>query len=371
MALEVTDLSQQELRSALNVADHLATTLTLHTVESASVWPKFVLPHFEVQGTSLSKLSRIEQLSIVPLVHRESVREWQKFALENQDWLQAGTLTPESVIAGSISSVVYRFDKEEDGGARVPQTGLGLDGKYAPVWQQYPTPSHASIINYDLFSNPSFEQSFNALVQTNSTILSDVVDLGFLFPADTLETKQRSFLMQPVHADFSEASSADDLVGFIVGVIAWDDIFQYVARLEEKVTIVLHNSCGTVLSYEMTGPRTVFLGEGDVHETEFNHLEVAASIMPVMELETIDNDVDVCAYELRVYPTSDFQGHYLSRAPLTYSGIAVLLFFFTAGKFGRYRAKVMMKRELVSLTTYTVLTSKYVGTDESSCVYVL
>lgn len=130
---ELIHLTKQELQSVFHITQNLAATITSHVVDTASEWPGIVMPHFELQGMTLSELARIKQLAIVPLVSRDELQNWQEFAIENQDWIQKGVnsrLGSESRPVQDITDFVYRLN----GDAVVPQNGSGVDGKYAPMW---------------------------------------------------------------------------------------------------------------------------------------------------------------------------------------------------------------------------------------------
>eukprot|EP00977_Amphora_coffeiformis_P030125 scaffold44851_cov160-Amphora_coffeaeformis.AAC.1 len=170
-AEESVQFSKHEIQSVVHATQNLATTITSHVVDTGSVWPEIVAPHFELQGMGLSQLARVQHLTIVPLVDIKNLGEWEHFALENKGWIQEGVnarLGNMSTWVEDITNFVYRLD----GDSVVPQTGLGIDGKYAPVWQQYPAPSGelTSVINMDLFSHPSFQKHFDTLAKTNSPV---------------------------------------------------------------------------------------------------------------------------------------------------------------------------------------------------------
>lgn len=298
------------------------------------MWPEIVVPHFELQGMSLSQLTRVQQLTIAPLVDIEFLDKWEWFALENKGWIQQGVnsrLGNESTRDQDITNFVYRLD----GDSVVPQTGLGIDGKYAPVWQQYPAPSDDStnIINMDLFSHPSFEKRFRTLAKTNLPVLSEIIDLNFLLLDDRSskgDFKKHTFLMHPLYSGFSDPKT---LVGFLVSIFSWDDIFDKISHpVVEKVSIVLHSTCGDIVTYETDGYETVLVSVTDAHDKIFDHLEFAQNMTEVSD-ELSSSEVTQCIYGVRIYPTSGFRDQFFTGAPILYAVLAVWLFGFTTGMY--------------------------------------
>jgi hypothetical protein len=328
MAIEITQASQRELHSVFGAAASLATTLTSHTIDSGLAWPEFLLSHFERHGMSLAELARIEQLTIAPLVPSGDVQSWQDYAGKHHDWIQEGVSTrlgDQSATVGDISSVVYRFDGE----GVAPQTGSGVNGSYAPVWQQYPAPLDPSIVNFDLLSHPSFATHFEYLSVSNRAVLSDVVDLNFLLQGSSAvsASEDHSFFLHPIYGDFSSDAK---LVGFIVGVLSWEALFDdQISENSGKVSVLLHNSCGTQVTYEIDGPEAVFVGPGDFHDTEYDSMEVSVLLNEAVE------GLDQCIFRISVYPTADFHNRFDSSSPWVYSALAVFVFLFPACKFQR------------------------------------
>ena len=343
------ELSKHELQSVVHATENLATTIMSHVIDTRSVWPEIVVPHFELQGMGLSQLARVQQLTIVPLVDIDHLEQWEEFALENHGWIQEGVNARhgnESAPVEDITTFVYRLD----GNSVVPQTALGIDGKYAPLWQQYPAPSDdsTSVINMDLFSHPSFEKHFGTLRKTNTPVLSEIISLDFLFLRDQKSEgglRKHTFLMQPLYSGFS---SPQTLVGFIVGIFSWEDMFLHMSRPnEKKVSIVLHSTCGGIVTYETDGYETILVSMTDAHDRAFDHLEVSEEMTGVLD-EASSQGVDQCTYGVSIYPTSGFRDQFFSGAPFLYAVLAVLLFGFTTGTYilnGRYTLGLLTSPE--------------------------
>jgi hypothetical protein len=40
------------------------------------------------------------------------------------------------------------------------------------------------------------------------------------------------------------------------------------------MVVVLHSTCGDHYTYQLDGPDAIFLGEGDLHDTSYDYMEV-------------------------------------------------------------------------------------------------
>jgi hypothetical protein len=189
-------------------------------------------------------------------------------------------------------------------------------------------------VNLDLLSEPSFVTHFEYLSVSSRAVLSDVADLTFLLQGSSTQPVggNHSFFLHPIHGDFS---SDANLVGFIVGVISWESLFtDQISESSGKVLVVLHNSCGTQMTYEINGPDAVFLGKGDFHDCEYDSMEVSVLLNEAIE------GLNQCIYGINVYPTDDFHSPFDTSAPWVYSALAVFMFFFTASKCQRVRGQL-------------------------------
>jgi hypothetical protein len=65
----------------------------------------------------------------------------------------------------------------------------------------------------------------------------------------------------------------DDLVGFLVVVLPWDSYFTNILRRCQR-----HGGCSPQHMWRPlhlpAGPEAIFLGEGDLHDTSYDYMEV-------------------------------------------------------------------------------------------------
>jgi class 3 adenylate cyclase len=335
-------------------------------IETDAEWPLVDIPHFELRGRLNNELSKALMISYSPLVTSNNRASWEDYAFAEQGWIQKGIdLSPnlhEGFISddfkvANISKDIFRFSDGETG-LPVLQDHHGANfgpGHYAPVWQQAPAPHDPSIINFDLLSHPVFNRVYHGMWETKLPVMSAVTDLSFLYGGAIRDEEDHphSFLMYPVYPSFRRDVSAivmDDLVGFLVVVLQWDRYFTDI--LQEGVNgmvVVLYSTCGDYYTYRLDGPESIFVGEGDLHDTSYDHMEVDAEFTPFMQRNFSDTN-DHCEYSIRIYPSKMMEDFYTSYKPVIYTIVVVVVFIFAAMVFEFYDQLVQMRHNKVMTT---------------------
>jgi hypothetical protein len=67
------------------------------------------------------------------------------------------------------------------------------------------------------------------------------------------------------------------------------------------MVVVLHSTCGDHYTYQLDGP-DIFLGEGDLHDTSYDYMEVDTEFAPFMQHNFSDTR-EHCEYDIRIYPS--------------------------------------------------------------------
>jgi class 3 adenylate cyclase len=324
------------------------------------------IPHFELRGRLNNALSKALMISYSPLVIAENKADWEDHAFAQQGWIQEGIdLSPdlhEGFISddfklANISKDIFRFSDGETG-LPVLQDDYGVDfgpGQYAPVWEQAPAPHDPSIINFDLLSHPVFNRVYHGMWETRLPVMSEVTDLDFLYGGVIRDDVDHphSFLMYPVYPYFSQDVSAygmDDLVRFLVVVLPWDSYFTNILQAGVNgMVVVLHSTCGDHYTYQLDGPEAIFLGEGDLHDTSYDYMEVGTEFAPFVEHKFSDTQ-DHCEYDIRIYPSKMMEDSYTTNKPVIYTIVVVLVIVFTAMVFLLYDYLVQLRHDKVMAT---------------------
>ena len=212
-AEDVASMANSHAISIFGIIHSLSTALTAHARSDAIAWPNVTLPNFDIRATEAEGLTGVKVLAFAPLVSASDLKGWEAYAWENQgfiadDW----SFRDASVHAGKISPNVYYNGPE----------AVATGELHAPLWQSGPVAFDASVVNLDLYQHSAFHHIMEEVLEVKHTMLSDVIDLGFvlehLVQNYTEDGHPRSLVVEPVLDDFKNAN----VTGFIIAELAWE-----------------------------------------------------------------------------------------------------------------------------------------------------
>lgn len=125
-----------------------------------------------------------------------------------------------------------------------------------------------------------------------------------------------SLTMAPIYSSFDvDRSDMSSLVGYVAGVGLWDF---YLSRLLPEgvngVFAVLSNSCSQTVTYTINGPVATYLGEGDLHSSEYNYLVQSLVFEGFGSTDARASQVGQCGKcEISKYIMYDLQSDFLDR----------------------------------------------------------
>jgi hypothetical protein len=147
----------------------------------------------------------------------------------------------------------------------------------------------------------------------------------FLFdPGEQKEQKlsPHGFILVPVHKEFVEKDP--ETVGMLIGVTAFGNLLdRLLPEGRDGIIAVLSDSCGNIMSFELSSGKAAFLGYEDLHEHEFEEYERYEPNIEMYEDEDVDG---LCVHDLRVYPSSKFLQTFKSNIPAIYAGVVAVAF---------------------------------------------
>jgi cytoskeletal protein RodZ len=409
LILESTQASSERL---LTSVQSFSDSITTYTVATDATWPFVTVPNFEILGFKSNQISRALSLTFSPLVSSNDLGTWEEYANSSHGWLDQG-LQAQSLLSSSSSAVVTA-----PGGAtvrrlkRIPAMAMGstrrvlssasipnelwsfdssgkphpveevaeaAGGKrsfsYAPVWQQSPTPSNTSVINYDLLSNPELRAIYDVVRVLKRPVLSSALDLEFLYSGSKINlfntsgssTKDErlvtSLVMSPLYPFVGTNEDAPqqgeilltgEMSGILLTVIEWSRYLNSILPSGVNgIVAVLSNTCGQTFTYQINGPEAVFVGDGDLHDSNYDTFVVSSGLTGGSWLSKSNETTSgaACMYTVQLYPSSTFQDIYLDERPVIYTTVVVLLFAFTAAIFWLYDLLVRRRQAKVNATT--------------------
>ena len=192
-----------------------------------------------------------------------------------------------------------------------------------------------------------FTPRWEYMVETGRTARSPSFDLNLWTPSSI--TDPTNFYYQPIYSDFEENKTA---VAFVSMAMRWKDHFDNILHEEAKgIIVVLKSTCDDLVSYEVNGAEATYLGEGDLHEHEFDALGVMAGLTlamnDILEGSTESEKGISCGYSLSVYPSKKLQANYTTDRPWYFAMVVVAIFGFTTLVFVLYDCLVQKRQETV------------------------
>ena len=124
------------------------------------------------------------------------------------------------------------------------------------------------------------------------------------------------------------------------------------------IDIVLANSCGDAFTFQIQDGQVVYVGEGDLHDQQFDDLMLAMDISSVLMDNTRRNDMissngielnnEYCPSSIHVFPSSSMRQRYYSNNPILFTILIVVVFLFTAIVFQTYDRMVERRQKKVA-----------------------
>lgn len=397
---EIVDQSKNNAISSLAVLESLSKTVTSLAMFANESWPLISLPHFEIRASDYLDISGAQQIAFAPIVQEEEREPWEAYTTAHQDWIQDGLdLEYELVMSRQEPEIEAEASSSIDENTEVATPGTNMNGfasigkaqpiqetvwayeekthrpatatnkgPYIPLWQSYPAPRNSFVVNYNLLSSPVFTELIYTATVKRRAVLSDIIDNFVLFgTSQSVAIDPKSVVIQPIFSSFDANSNT---VGFMVVVIPWYIYFNDVlSKGANSVICVLRNSCGEDFSYEVSGPEATFLGVGDFHDPNWDHMEVSSQFATLQDTNgpgqyhSLNHQVEsMCNFSLHVYPSQAMHDSFESATPIYITLAVVGIFAFTTLVFLLYDVLVQRMQSKVvatALKTTAIVTSLF------------
>jgi hypothetical protein len=150
----------------------------------------------------------------------------------------------------------------------------------------------------------------------------------------------------------------ETLRGVLSMSVYWRDFFRDILpNGKNGVLVVVENPCNPTFTYQINGPRVVYLGGFDAHDPEYDHLEMAANFIDLRKFAVknikytgLPLDNDYCPFRVRLYPSKMKQDQYTTSDAVIFAVSAALIFLFTSAVFIVYAICVERRQRLVMNT---------------------
>ncbi|CAB9508616.1 Receptor-type guanylate cyclase gcy [Seminavis robusta] len=346
----------------------LSKSITSHALDTNSSWPNCTLPYFDIHAHDLKKKTgNLEFVGFAPFVTPENRAGWEQYSVDNQGWIQQDyNYRNWTHAAAPIPTSIHQYNgsglTQEDYVFEDPQFDYEI-----PLWQIAPAQNDTSVINLDLATVPVFAHLLWDIKMKKVEQYSRIMDLHFLL-GDNLNQNNpdhpRGTIYQPVMEDFRENA---DVVGFTMGTLTWDLIFENVLFDSSSPLLVgIEGTCNAIFTYKIGGEsmHVQFMGYGEgLRDPQFDKFKQSADLLHPLNnrpgyppVKHTHRHTDAshgdshCTYVMNTYPTQEFKDHYTSAEPIYMTILIASIFVFTASVFFLYDYLVQ-RRQAKLLTT--------------------
>jgi hypothetical protein len=308
-AIKVLGSFEEIVGQKLGAIASLAVSFTSYARSTNATWPFVTMNDFQQRAASARSLSDSLFLELLPMVSSETRSSYEEYSLEEMGWLAEGRQYQEELGLGNrrlqsateetsdldfstgIGNKIYALDETWS-----PVADPGV-GPFFPIWQSSPVLDR-DLVNYNLITyggyGPGILTAFNKgevaiggidVAGPGDTSNPDLTTSFFAFilsfaarKSVTYDGDPMSSVYLPVFESYDESKVP---VGVIVAVINWAGYFENIFPPNSAgVIIVLENTCDGPFTYEIDGSEVIYLGQGDLHDTRWDHLEVSGMFTP-------------------------------------------------------------------------------------------
>lgn len=143
----------------------------------------------------------------------------------------------------------------------------------------------------------------------------------------------------------NDENNSGKVVALLTSTFFWRDLIKDILPPGSiGIVGVFENSCGQTFTYQINGPEVVYLGNGDFHENQYDHLRISADLNAIDAYATptdrsytgVPLSSEHCPYRLHMYPSAEMAEDYLTKKPITFTVTVVAVFAFTSFVFVCY-----------------------------------
>ena len=335
----------------------MSKAITSHALDSEMTWPNVTLPHFDT--IAHDERSRVEFIGFAPFVTPETRQGWEQYSVDNQGWIaQDYSYRNWNETPPSIPTKIHRYNT-----SFLPAEFEEEMFRYeVPLWQVAPAPRDTSEINLDLATLPVFGHLLRDVSVKKVEQYSRIVDLGFLLGEDNVDDHPRGTIYQPVFQDFREDA---DVVGFVMGSLTWDNMFEHVLfDSSASLLVEIEGTCNAIFTYIVTGDSIDFRGYGQgLRDPKFDRYKQSADLLTPKEARPgyepvkhthrstdATHDESHCTYVMNTYPTEEFVSTFSNNEPIYFTLVVASVFLLTALIFLLYDYLVKTRQQKLMST---------------------
>ena len=263
MTLSSTEIITKKTDSYLKSMINLAETITTYSAKDGQGFPFVSIPRFELLGSQIRSIVINDVTIWAPLVTEDQREQWSNFSTAAKSWYneslslyfdEPGALT-DIYVDGAFRNKIWEGPDLND----TSYVAATTPGPFAPLWQISPPTLSISSVNYNLLHQETVRDFFPALMQANDCVLADAKTNSGGLPkaiinyehtlSDLQSDHPHTIQLTPVSYKSDNQSS---IVGFILSMIHWDDIFIGVFPTGTNgILAVIRDTCNHSITYEV------------------------------------------------------------------------------------------------------------------------
>ena len=289
---------QHQLRQA---AKGMADDVAIMAKATNQTFPFVTYPDYELRAGNARKQGRVELLNVANLVTSENYDAYVNYTTVMHEQVNEEARFHNPVVNASFEP--KGFAPYISGGGFKPDVPRDV---YFPLWTVSPPMVNYQLINWNVAFLPDFEALAKAMMHLkNETVFTRVRPYAGI---DKEQHKKlhieeqdpdefpHSFFWHPIHEEPGDEDSP--IVGSISAAMGWDASMQgLLPKGVDGLHCILKSSFNQTYSYEINGPNTFFIGEGDLHEPKYDDLVRVVSLSPYTHPEFPTTEGH-CRYEL-------------------------------------------------------------------------
>jgi hypothetical protein len=328
-ARSLLDTFESQVEKRMRVASMLSTSITSLAIRVNTTWPVITIPDFHVRTMDAMALTGASALYFSPLVTSETRSAW------------------EAHVGGNILQQVNGQVMAEQG-----------PDPYFPIFQVTP-PSEKESLFFNQFSEETHSRALASMITKKAPMVAEVNFEDAL--TDSCVSLANNMLFIPVFDSFDKDRQ---VVGSLLFKCDWRDYFA--GHNKAPLVVVVENSCGQQLTFEVSSQGVHFMGNGSLHDAAFSDMDVLSDYLnmslsrdvddPHPQASTATNYQEVpvlgvssphaCRYRIRIYPTQDLHNEMHTQRPALYAfTVAMQLFFFAGVLFIAYDFMIRKRQD--------------------------
>ena len=410
-ANNIMDVCETHLRQSLRSLDDFGVAVTSYGRTSFE-WPYVTIPDFGVRAASVRNTANIGFLGLAPRIDDTKRQVWGNWsssgASSSTDWIEdalayeqefrsvGSSSDKDSILNDGYGRRMVKEDDEEEG-LKTPvkvssTTGVAMsiykkdgsqsivdqgESSYYPMW--YHSPVQKDLINYNILSHRQSGEEAQIAINSQRVVISRVLDImssaddvgGVTYQATDEPFGEvalpGSYIYFPIFSSYHyHRTSHRELVGLLIATFDWKSYLspRKIPDTANGIHIVVANACGDAFTFQVQQEAIVFVGEGDLHERQFDDMMVAMDLPTILKTTTTDNDDgedrissngiefndEYCSMSLHIFPSNGMKRTYYSDKPMFFTIMIVVVFLFTAVVFETYDWMVERRQKKIADT---------------------